>query len=37
VYDEVTYAQPATIISDIKQLDKERAEALAMLEQLLKN
>jgi type I restriction enzyme M protein len=36
VYDEVTYAQPATIISDIKQLDKDRAEALVMLENLLK-
>ena len=37
VYDEVIYAQPASIISDIKQLDKERAEALSLLEQLLKN
>ena len=36
VYDEVSYAQPATIISDIKQLDKERAEALTILEGLLK-
>jgi type I restriction enzyme M protein len=36
VYDEVTYAQPATIIGDIKQLDKDRAEALVMLENLLK-
>jgi type I restriction enzyme M protein len=36
VYDEVSYAQPATIISDIKQLDKERAEALTVLEGLLR-
>jgi type I restriction enzyme M protein len=36
VYDEVSYAQPSTIISDIKQLDKERAEALIMLEELLR-
>jgi type I restriction enzyme M protein len=36
VYDEVNYAQPVTIISDIKQLDKERAEALTVLEGLLR-
>jgi hypothetical protein len=36
VYDEVTYAQPSAIISDIKLLDKERAEALTVLEGLLK-
>jgi len=37
VYEEVSYAEPSTIIQDIKQLDKERAEALSLLEQLLKN
>ena len=36
VYDEVSYAQPSLIISDIKQLDKERAEALTVLEGLLR-
>jgi type I restriction enzyme M protein len=36
VYEEVSYAQPSAIISDIKQLDKERAEALSILENLLK-
>jgi type I restriction enzyme M protein len=36
VYEEVSYAQPSTIISDIKQLDKERAEALNVLECLLR-
>jgi type I restriction enzyme M protein len=36
VYEEVSYAQPSAIISDIKQLDKERAEALTILENLLK-
>jgi type I restriction enzyme M protein len=36
VYEEVSYAQPSAIISDIKQLDKERTEALTLLENLLK-
>ena len=36
VYEEVNYAEPSTIIQDIKQLDTERAEALILLEELLK-
>jgi type I restriction enzyme M protein len=36
VYEEVSYAQPSVIISEIKQLDKERTDALNLLEQLLK-
>jgi len=36
VYEEVEYDPPAKIIADIKQLDGERAEALKMLEELLK-
>jgi type I restriction enzyme M protein len=36
VYDEVSYAQPSTIISEIKQLDIERSEALIILEGLLR-
>jgi type I restriction enzyme M protein len=36
VYEEVSYAEPSTIIQDIKQLDSERAEALTLLEELLK-
>ena len=37
VYEEVSYAEPSTIIQDIKQLDTERTEVLSLLEQLLKN
>ena len=36
VYEEVEYDAPAKIIADIKQLDGERADALRMLEELLK-
>jgi type I restriction enzyme M protein len=36
VYEEVSYAEPSTIIQDIKQLDTERGEALTLLEELLK-
>ena len=36
VYEEVSYAQPSAIIGDIKQLDKERTDALTLLEQLLR-
>jgi hypothetical protein len=32
----MSYTEPSTIIKDIKQLDKDRAEALVMLENLLK-
>lgn len=35
VYEEVEYAAPNELIADIKQLDKERSEALRMLEELL--
>jgi type I restriction enzyme M protein len=35
-YEEVNYAAPTDIIADIKQLDKERTDALTLLEQLLK-
>jgi len=35
VYEEIEYAPPSEIIKDIKQLDKERNEALKMLEELL--
>lgn len=35
VYEEVEYDPPATIIADIKALDKERAKALKTLESLL--
>jgi type I restriction enzyme M protein len=35
VYEEKTYAAPADIIAEIKQLDKERATSLMQLEQLL--
>jgi type I restriction enzyme M protein len=35
-YEEVNYAAPKDIIADIKQLDKERTDALTLLEQLLK-
>jgi type I restriction enzyme M protein len=35
VYEEIEYAPPAEIIADIKQLDKERNEALKQLEELL--
>ncbi|WP_417265070.1 type I restriction-modification system subunit M [Brumimicrobium sp.] len=35
VYEEIEYAPPAEIIADIKQLDKERTEALKELENLL--
>ncbi|MBK3517599.1 type I restriction-modification system subunit M [Carboxylicivirga marina] len=35
VYEEVEYDAPETIIADIKDLDKERAEALKVLEGLL--
>jgi type I restriction enzyme M protein len=37
VYEEVSYAAPSDILESIKQLDKERADALSLLEQLLKN
>jgi type I restriction enzyme M protein len=36
VYDEVVYDKPETLIADIKQLDNDRANALEMLEKLLK-
>lgn len=36
VYEEVKYDLPAKIIADIKQLDSDRAEALKMLEDMLK-
>jgi type I restriction enzyme M protein len=36
VYEEVSYAEPSTIIQDIKQLDTERTEVLTLLEELLK-
>jgi hypothetical protein len=32
----MSYTEPSTIISDIKQLDKDRAEALTVLEGLLR-
>jgi len=32
----MSYTEPSTIIKDIKQLDKERAETLTVLENLLK-
>ena len=32
----MSYTEPSTIIKDIKQLDKERAEALTVLEGLLR-
>ena len=32
----MSYTEPSTIIADIKQLDKERAEALNVLESLLR-
>jgi type I restriction enzyme M protein len=35
VYEEIEYAAPSEIISDIKQLDKERSEALKQLEEVL--
>lgn len=35
VYEEIEYAPPSEIIADIKQLDKERNEALNRLEELL--
>jgi type I restriction enzyme M protein len=35
VYEEVEYAAPSELIADIKQLDKDRSEALRMLEELL--
>lgn len=35
VYEEIEYAPPAELIADIKQLDKERTEALKELENLL--
>lgn len=35
VYEEMEYAEPADIISDIKELDAERTEALKALEELL--
>lgn len=35
-YEEVHYAAPKEIIADLKQLDKERTDALTLLEQLLK-
>ena len=35
VYEEIEYAPPGEIIADIKQLDKERNEALNVLEELL--
>ena len=34
-YEEVQYAPPATLISEIKELDKERMDALKMLKGLL--
>ena len=36
VYEEVEYDPPVKIIADIKQLDGERAEALKMLEEMLR-
>jgi type I restriction enzyme M protein len=35
VYEEIEYAAPADLIAEIKVLDKERATALRMLEELL--
>jgi type I restriction enzyme M protein len=35
VYEEVSYAQPSAIISEIEQLDKERIDALTALKDLL--
>jgi type I restriction enzyme M protein len=35
VYEEVCYAQPSEIISEIEQLDKERIETLTSLKELL--
>jgi type I restriction enzyme M protein len=35
-YEEVQYAHPSDILIEIKQLDKERSEALILLENLLK-
>jgi type I restriction enzyme M protein len=35
VYEEVSYAQPSVIISEIEQLDKERTDALTALKELL--
>ena len=32
----MSYTEPSTIIKDIKQLDKDRAETLTVLENLLK-
>jgi hypothetical protein len=32
----MSYTEPSTIIAEMKQLDKERAEALNVLESLLK-
>ena len=37
VYKEVEYDAPANIIADIKALDQQRADALKMLEELLKD
>lgn len=34
-YEEVAYAPPSELIAEIKELDKERSEALKMLEELL--
>ncbi|MBT4362119.1 MAG: SAM-dependent DNA methyltransferase [Candidatus Marinimicrobia bacterium] len=36
IYEDVKYDPPLKIISDIKQLDHERSDALKMLEELLK-
>lgn len=36
VHEEVSYDPPATIIADIKELDRQRSEALKKLEELLK-
>jgi hypothetical protein len=36
VYEEVSYAKPAVIISEIEQLDKERTVALTALKEFLK-
>jgi type I restriction enzyme M protein len=35
VYEEVNYAQPSAIITEIEQLDKERTETLIILKGLL--
>ena len=37
VYEEVKYDAPDILIADIKNLDKQRTEALATLEKLLSN